>query len=84
VFGLDRLNPPSAEGTRIERSMLTQGVIPAYTYSSEPAEPAKECPTICVPLILVAQDDVNLHHAGRHLAALRHVPPAWVRLDHAG
>jgi TRAP-type uncharacterized transport system substrate-binding protein len=59
AYGLDRLNPPSAEGVRIDHSMLTPGVIPAYTYGSDPAEPAKECPTICVPLILVAQEDAE-------------------------
>jgi hypothetical protein len=55
AYGLDRLNPPTSEGVRIDRSMLTPGVIPAYTYGSEPAEPAKECPTICAPLILAAE-----------------------------
>jgi TRAP-type uncharacterized transport system substrate-binding protein len=59
AYGLDHLNAPTAEGVRIDRSMLTSGVIPAYTYGSNPAEPAKECPTICAPLILVAQDDVH-------------------------
>src|SRR5262249_55049703 len=59
AYGLDRLNPPSAEGIRVDRSMLAPGVIPAYTYGSDPAEPAKDCPTICVPLILVAQDDAD-------------------------
>jgi TRAP-type uncharacterized transport system substrate-binding protein len=59
AYGLDRLNPPSAEGVRVDRSMLTPGVIPAYTYGSNPAEPANKCPTICVPLILVAEDDAN-------------------------
>jgi TRAP-type uncharacterized transport system substrate-binding protein len=59
AYGLDRLNPPSAEGVHIDRSMLTPGVIPAYTYGSDPGEAAKECPTLCVPLILVAQDDVD-------------------------
>src|SRR5262249_28177406 len=59
AYGLDRLNPPSGEGVRVDRSMLTPGVIPAYTYGSNPAEPAKECPTICFPLVLVAQDDVD-------------------------
>jgi TRAP-type uncharacterized transport system substrate-binding protein len=59
AYGLDRLNPPSAEGVRVDRSMLTPGVIPAYSYGSNPAEPATECPTICVPLILVAQDDAD-------------------------
>jgi TRAP-type uncharacterized transport system substrate-binding protein len=59
AYELDRLNPRSAEGVRIDRSMVTPGVIPAYTYGSDPPEPAKEYPTICVPLILVAQEDVD-------------------------
>jgi TRAP-type uncharacterized transport system substrate-binding protein len=59
AYGLDRLNPPGADGVRVDRSMLTPGAIPPYTYSSIPAEPAKECPTLCVPLILVAQEDVD-------------------------
>jgi TRAP-type uncharacterized transport system substrate-binding protein len=59
AYGLDRLNPPNAEGVRIDRSMLTLGVIPAYTYGSAPAEPAKECPTICAPVILVAEDNTD-------------------------
>jgi TRAP-type uncharacterized transport system substrate-binding protein len=59
AYGLDRLNPPDAEGVRIDRAMLTPGVIPAYTYDSDPAEPSKECPTVCVPLILVAQEDAD-------------------------
>jgi TRAP-type uncharacterized transport system substrate-binding protein len=59
AYGLDRLNPPTPEGVHIERSMLTPGVIPAYTYGSDPAEPAKECPTICVPLILVTEEDTD-------------------------
>jgi TRAP-type uncharacterized transport system substrate-binding protein len=59
AYGLDRLNQPSAEGVRVDRAMVTPGIIPAYTYGSDPAEPAKDCPTICVPLILVAQDDAD-------------------------
>jgi hypothetical protein len=59
AYGLDRLNPPSAEGVRVDRSMVTPGVIPAYTYGTNPAEPAKECPTICVPLVMIAQDDAD-------------------------
>lgn len=58
AYGLDHLNPPTTEGVRIERSMLTPGVIPAYTYGSESPELAKDCPTLCAPLVLVAQDDV--------------------------
>src|SRR5262245_44357916 len=52
AYGLDHLNPPTVEGVRIERSMLTPGVIPAYTYRGNPPDPAKDCPTICVPLVL--------------------------------
>src|SRR5262249_42444909 len=59
AYGLDRLPPPSQDGVRVDRSMLTPGVIPAYTYGSDPAEPAKECPTICAPLILLAQEDAD-------------------------
>jgi TRAP-type uncharacterized transport system substrate-binding protein len=59
AYALDRLNPPSTEGVRIDRAMMTAGVIPAYTYGSNPAEPAKECPTICAPLIMVAEDDAD-------------------------
>src|SRR5262249_23293675 len=59
AYGLDRLNPPSPEGVRIDRSMVTPGVIPPNTYGSNPAEPVTQCPTICVPLILVAQDDAD-------------------------
>jgi TRAP-type uncharacterized transport system substrate-binding protein len=59
AYGIDRLNPPSAEGVQVDRSLLTPGVIPAYTYSSHPPEPARECPTLCVPLILIAEDDAD-------------------------
>jgi hypothetical protein len=59
AYGLDRLNAPSAEGVRVDRSMLTPGVIPPYTYGRDPAEPVKDCPTICVPLILVAHDGAD-------------------------
>jgi TRAP-type uncharacterized transport system substrate-binding protein len=59
AYGLDRFPPPGAEGVRIDRSVLTPGVIPAYTYGSDPGEPAKDCPTIRAPLILLAQEDVD-------------------------
>jgi TRAP-type uncharacterized transport system substrate-binding protein len=59
AYELDRLNPPGLEGVHVDRSMLNPGVIPAYTYGSNPPEPAKECPTICVPLILIARDNAD-------------------------
>jgi TRAP-type uncharacterized transport system substrate-binding protein len=59
AYGLDRLNPPDADGVRVDRSILTSGTIPAYAYGSDPAEPAEECPTLCAPLILVARDDAD-------------------------
>jgi TRAP-type uncharacterized transport system substrate-binding protein len=74
AYGLDRLNPSSAEGVRIERSIFTPGVIPAYTYSRDPAEPAKECPTICAPLILVAEDDADPEAVSLLLEAIYESP----------
>jgi TRAP-type uncharacterized transport system substrate-binding protein len=59
AYGLDRLNPPGPKGVRVDRSMLTPGVIPPYTYRTNPAEPAKECVTLSAPLILVAQEDLD-------------------------
>jgi TRAP-type uncharacterized transport system substrate-binding protein len=59
AYELDRLNPPSAEGVLIDRALFTTGVIPAYTYSRNPPEPAAGCPTICVPLVLIAEDDAD-------------------------
>jgi TRAP-type uncharacterized transport system substrate-binding protein len=59
AYGLDRLNPRSLEGVQVDRSMLTPGVIPPYTYGSNPAEPARESPTLCAPLILIAEDDAD-------------------------
>jgi TRAP-type uncharacterized transport system substrate-binding protein len=59
AYGLDRLNSPGPSGVRVDRSMLTPGSIPPYTYASDPAEPEKECPTLCVPLILIARDDAD-------------------------
>src|SRR5215470_12130617 len=58
-YGLDHLNPPNAEGVRIERSVLTPGVIPAYTYRSNSPDLVKDCPTICAPLVLVADNDAD-------------------------
>ncbi|MCE9534386.1 MAG: hypothetical protein K8T89_25180 [Planctomycetes bacterium] len=59
AFSLDLLNPPNAAGISIDRKLLTSGIIPAYTYGGDPPTPAKDCPTISVPLILVAQDDAD-------------------------
>jgi hypothetical protein len=59
AFCLDRLNPPNPHGVRIDRSALTTSVIPPYTYGADPPVPAKACPTISAPLLLVAQDDTD-------------------------
>jgi TRAP-type uncharacterized transport system substrate-binding protein len=58
-YELDCLSPPDTDGVRLDRSVFTPGVIPAYTYSRGAAEPAKDCQTICAPLILVAEDDAD-------------------------
>jgi hypothetical protein len=59
AFCLDRLNPPNLHGIRVDRSALTASVIPPYTYGADPPVPAKACPTISAPLLLVAQDDTD-------------------------
>jgi hypothetical protein len=59
AFCLDRLNPPNSHGVRVDRATLTTAVIPPYTYGAEPPVPAKACPTIAAPLLLVAQDDTD-------------------------
>lgn len=59
AFCMDRLSPARASGIRIDRTMLSAGVIPAYACSGEPPAPAKDCPTIFAPLLLVAQDDAD-------------------------
>jgi hypothetical protein len=59
AFCLDRLNPPNSFGVRVDRSALTPCVIPPYTYGADPPVPAKACPTISAPLLLVAHDDTE-------------------------
>jgi hypothetical protein len=59
AFCLDRLNSPDTGGVRVDRSALTVSVIPPHTYSADPPVPAKACPTISAPLLLVAQDDTD-------------------------
>jgi TRAP-type uncharacterized transport system substrate-binding protein len=76
AYGIDILNRPSAEGVRIDRSLFTPGVIPPHTYGSNPVEPPKECATICVPLILVAEDDANPEAVSRFLETIYDSPLA--------
>jgi hypothetical protein len=59
AFCLDRLNPPDSHGIRVDRAILTTSVIPPHTYAADPPVPAKSCPTISAPLLLVAQDDTE-------------------------
>jgi NMT1-like family len=59
AFCLDRLNPSNSNGVRVDRAALTTSVIPTYTYGADPPVPAKACPTISAPLLLVAQDDTD-------------------------
>jgi TRAP-type uncharacterized transport system substrate-binding protein len=59
AFCLDRLNPPNPHGVRVDRSALTPSTIPPSTYGADPPVPAKACPTISAPLLLIAQDDTD-------------------------
>jgi TRAP-type uncharacterized transport system substrate-binding protein len=70
AYGLDHLNPPDADGVHIEHSMLTPGVIPAYTYGSDSPDLVKDCPTICVPMVLVAEDDLDPEAVSALLATI--------------
>ena len=59
AFALDRLNPPNADGIRVDRALLGPAEIPAYTFGSDPPQPAKAFRTISVPLLLIAEDDLE-------------------------
>lgn len=59
AFCVERLSPPDSGGIRIDCSVMGSSVIPAYTYRGDPPVPAKPCPTICAPLLLIAQDDTD-------------------------
>jgi hypothetical protein len=74
AFCLDRLNPPNAQGVRVDRSALTTSVIPPYTYGADPPVPAKACPTISAPLLLVAQDDIDPEAVYRLLETVHDSP----------
>jgi hypothetical protein len=96
AFCLDRLNPPNPLGVRVDRSALTTSVIPPYTYGADPPVPAKGCPTISAPLLLVAQDDTDPEAVYRlletvydsPLTSVLHPPPLRQQLytspPHAG
>jgi hypothetical protein len=74
AFCLDRLNPPNPHGVRVDRSALTTSVIPPYTYGADPPVPAKACPTISAPLLLVAQDDTDPEAVHRLLETVHDSP----------
>jgi hypothetical protein len=59
AFCLDRLNRTNPHGVRVDRAALKASAIPASTYGGDPPVPAKACPTIAAPLLLVAQDDTD-------------------------
>jgi TRAP-type uncharacterized transport system substrate-binding protein len=74
AFCLDRLSPPNPEGARVNRSLLSPSVIPAFTYGATPAEPEKGCATISAPLLLVAQDDADPDAIARLLEIIHDSP----------
>jgi hypothetical protein len=74
AFCLDLLNPPNAQGVRVDRSALATAVIPPYTYGADPPVPAKACPTISAPLLLVAQDDTDPEAVYRLLETVHDSP----------
>jgi hypothetical protein len=74
AFCLDRLNPPNSLGVRVDRSALAPSVIPPYTYGADPPVPAKACPTISAPLLLVAQNDIDPEAIYRLLETIHDSP----------
>jgi hypothetical protein len=70
----DRLNPPNADGVQVDRSLLTQTSIPAYTYGFDPPMPAQPCQTVGVPLLLVAEDDADPEAVSRLLETIYDSP----------
>ena len=60
AFCLDRLNAPDPDGVRVDRALLGRAEIPAYTYGSDPPQPAKAYRTISAPLLLIAEDDLEV------------------------
>jgi hypothetical protein len=59
AFCGERLNPPGEGGVHVSRWVLKPVVLPAYTYGIDPPVPAQPCPTIGVPLQLIAEDDLD-------------------------
>jgi protein-S-isoprenylcysteine O-methyltransferase Ste14 len=74
AFCSERLNPPNAQGVQVQRSMLTQTTIPAYTYRFDPPMPAQACPTVGMPLLLVADQDVDPEAVSRLLETIYESP----------
>jgi protein-S-isoprenylcysteine O-methyltransferase Ste14/TRAP-type uncharacterized transport system substrate-binding protein len=74
AFCNDRLSPSHAEGIQVNRSLLMQTTIPAYTYSFDPAMPAEPYQTVGVPLLLVAEDDADPEAVDRLIATIYESP----------
>jgi hypothetical protein len=74
AFCGERLNPPNAQGVQVHRSLLTQTTIPAYTYRFDPPMPAQACPTVGMPLLLVADQDADPETVRRLLETIYESP----------
>jgi len=74
AFCNERLDRPNEDGVQVQRSLLTQTTVPAYTYSFDPPRPAQPCLTVGVPLLLVAEDDADPEAVGRLLETIYESP----------
>jgi protein-S-isoprenylcysteine O-methyltransferase Ste14/TRAP-type uncharacterized transport system substrate-binding protein len=74
TFCAERLNPASAGGVQVHRSLLTQTTIPAFTYRFDPPVPKEPCLTVGMPLLLVAEDDADPEAVRRLLETLYESP----------
>jgi TRAP-type uncharacterized transport system substrate-binding protein len=74
AFCNERLNLPNGDGVQVQRSLLTQATVPAFTYSFDPPMPAEPCRTVGVPLLLVADKDAVPEAVGRLLETIYDSP----------
>jgi hypothetical protein len=76
AFCRERLSPPTADGVRVDRSVLQPVSIPPFTYGHDPAIPPEPCPTVGAPLLLVAQDGTDPDAVARVLEIVYDSPLA--------
>jgi TRAP-type uncharacterized transport system substrate-binding protein len=65
AYCLDRIRQNENGGARVDRAIFSAMDIPPYTYSVEPAVPAKPCRTIATRLLLIAYSESDAEAVAR-------------------